>query len=299
MSNKIVCFGEMLWDMLPSGSQIGGAPLNVALHLTNLKVNPSIISRIGSDDLGEELLNSVVKRGLNAKFIQVGKQHLTGIVKANTEELEDVKYKIVYPVSWDYIETNEDNISEVEKSDFFVFGSLAARHEKSKETLYKLLTKSKFKILDLNLREPYYNKEIVEVLISKSDFLKVNEDELEILCNWFGIESKIKMVQTEMIRARFNLHYVCVTLGKNGALLNRQGEIISAPSYSVKVVDTIGSGDSFLASLIYKLFIANESAKDALDFACAYGAMVATKFGATPIILEEEINHFINDNKRK
>lgn len=295
MNKKIVCFGEMLWDMLPSGRQIGGAPLNVALHLRNLNVNPSIISRIGSDDLGDELLKIIENRGLDTNFVQVGKSHLTGIVKANTDKLEDVKYKIVYPVSWDYIELSENTTEEVKNADIFIFGSLAARNQKSKETLYSLLNFSKFNILDLNLREPYYTIELVEYLLTSANFLKVNEDELEILCNWFNIESKVKMVQAELIRAKYNLDFVCVTMGKNGALLNIEGEIVSVSGYPVKVVDTIGSGDSFLASLVYKLFIKGESPKNALDFACAYGAIVATKSGATPIISENEIFSFMQN----
>jgi fructokinase len=298
MNKKIVCFGEMLWDMLPSGRQIGGAPLNVALHLRNLNVNPSIISRIGSDDLGQELLKIIENRGLDTKLVQVGKSHLTGIVKANTDKLEDVKYKIVYPVSWDYIELSDNATEEVKNADIFIFGSLAARNQKSKETLFSLLNFSKFNILDLNLREPYYNIELVEYLLTCANFLKVNEDELEVLCNWFNIESKVKMVQSELIRAKYNLDFVCVTMGKNGALLNIEGEIVSVSGYPVKVVDTIGSGDSFLASLVYKLLINGESPKNALDFACAYGAMVATKSGATPVISENEINSFCENAKK-
>lgn len=298
MNKKIVCFGEMLWDMLPSGRQIGGAPLNVALHLGNLNVNPSIISRIGSDDLGQELLKIIENRGLDTKLVQVGKSHLTGIVKANTDKLEDVKYKIVYPVSWDYIELSDNATEEVKNADIFIFGSLAARNQKSKETLFSLLNFSKFNILDLNLREPYYNIELVEYLLTCANFLKVNEDELEVLCNWFNIESKVKMVQSELIRAKYNLDFVCVTMGKNGALLNIEGEIVSVSGYPVKVVDTIGSGDSFLASLVYKLLINGESPKNALDFACAYGAMVATKSGATPVISENEINSFCENAKK-
>lgn len=297
MSKKVVCFGEMLWDMLPSGKQIGGAPLNVALHLNNLKVKATIISRVGSDDLGDELLSIVQERGLNTDFIQVGKTHLTGIVKANMDELENVKYKIVYPVSWDYIEPNNLIDLEVEKSDIFIFGSLSSRNEKSRNTLMDLLKKSKFNVLDLNLREPYYNKELVDNLIRNANFLKVNQEELSILCLWFGIDSINESEQAEMIRNKFKLKYVCVTLGGSGAILNINGEIFNGLGFSVKVKDTIGSGDAFLAALIFKLLILKELPQNALEFACAFGALVATKSGATPELGENDINQFILKNR--
>src|SRR4051812_13334193 len=135
---SVACFGEMLWDVLPTGRQPGGAPLNVAVHLHNFGLDAQIISRIGHDDLGTELLAFVASKSISTRYVQRGETHLTGVVKANVSNSLEVTYQIVQPVAWDYIQYNAGLSELVQTAEAFVFGSLAARHAPSRETLYRL-----------------------------------------------------------------------------------------------------------------------------------------------------------------
>ena len=159
MNHKIICFGETLWDMLPSGHMPGGAPMNVAIHLKYNGYAPVVISRVGTDDLGEALLDFLTSKGLTTRFIQVGKTHLTGVVKVNVDDKNEVTYKIVEPVAWDYIQYDEAAARQVAESDVLVYGSLASRSATSRDTLLQYLPMARLKVFDVNLRPPYYSPE--------------------------------------------------------------------------------------------------------------------------------------------
>jgi fructokinase len=289
---NIICFGEMLWDMLPTGKMPGGAPMNVAIHLKNMGNNAVIISRVGSDDLGNELLRFVQEHGLTTQFIQHGKTHLTGVVKVNVEDKNNVSYKIVKPVAWDYIGVENDALEAVKHADCFVFGSLSARSEETFNTLKKLLEVAKFKVLDINLRPPYYDKETIEFLLKNTDLLKLNHLELEEISAWFFPQGTVQE-NLHQLSELFNIDTICVTLGEEGAMLLHQQEFFQSPGFEVEVVDTIGSGDSFLASFISN-FLQNVALENALVEACAVGAWVATHHGASPLISKEEIQLIMN-----
>lgn len=289
---KIICFGEMLWDMLPTGKMPGGAPMNVAIQLKNMGNNAVIISRVGTDDLGNELLRFIKDNGLSTQFIQHGQTHLTGVVKVNVEDKNNVSYKIVKPVAWDYIGVENDALEAVKHADCFVFGSLSARSEETFNTLKKLLEVAKFKVLDINLRPPYYDKETIEFLLKNTDLLKLNHLELEEISAWFFPQGTVQE-NLHQLSELFNIDTICVTLGEEGAMLLHQQEFFQSPGFEVEVVDTIGSGDSFLASFISN-FLQNVALENALVEACAVGAWVATHHGASPLISKEEIQLIMN-----
>jgi fructokinase len=289
---NIICFGEMLWDMLSTGKMPGGAPMNVAIHLKNMGNNAVIISRVGTDDLGNELLRFIKDNGLSTQFIQHGQTHLTGVVKVNVEDKNNVSYKIVKPVAWDYIGVENDALEAVKHADCFVFGSLSARSEETFNTLKKLLEVAKFKVLDINLRPPYYDKETIEFLLKNTDLLKLNHLELEEISAWFFPQGTVQE-NLHQLSELFNIDTICVTLGEEGAMLLHQQEFFQSPGFEVEVVDTIGSGDSFLASFISN-FLQNVALENALVEACAVGAWVATHHGASPLISKEEIQLIMN-----
>ncbi len=282
----------MLWDMLPTGKMPGGAPMNVAIHLKNFDNNATIISRVGTDDLGTELIDFIKGNGLNTKFIQQGQTHLTGVVKVNMDDKNNVSYKIVKPVAWDYILLEKEALVAVEKSDCFVFGSLSARSEQTFETLKKLLEIAPFKVLDINLRPPYYDKETIEFLLNNTDLLKLNQLELDEISAWF-FQSGTIQENLAHISKIFKIKTICVTLGEDGAMLLHNNEFFRSEGFEVEVVDTIGSGDSFLASFISN-FLKNTPVKHAIVEACAMGALVATRHGASPLISKEEIQFLLN-----
>lgn len=291
---KIVCFGEMLWDMLPSGKMPGGAPMNVAIHLRNLGNEVDMISRIGTDDLGRELLQFATASGLNTPLVQQGQTHLTGVVKVNMDDKNNVQYKILHPVAWDYIGVEDRALEKVKEADAFIFGSLAARSEHSFTTLKTLLTHARKRVLDINLRPPYYDRETLLFLLSQTDFLKLNHHELAILSGYLSEPSDTLEEQVLALAGHFDLEEICVTLGENGAVLYQNGRFYYQKGFEVQVTDTIGAGDSFLATLISEI-LKNRPVPSALAKACAVGALVASHHGATPVISEAEIINLLKN----
>jgi fructokinase len=287
MKHTIACFGETLWDFLPSGKVPGGAPMNVALHLRQLGMNASLISRVGNDSLGEALLEYLESRKMPTGWIQMDPVYPTGSVKVILGVGNDVSYDIVQPVAWDYIRYSRDADRLVSESDLFVFGSLAARNESSRETLLRFLGSAKRKVFDVNLRPPHFSRSILEKLLAEASIVKMNHEELALISGWFNTQSDEK-AQMEYLRDRFELEMICVTKGANGAALLEGDRMCVHPGYSVRPVDTVGSGDSFLAALL-KRGLTDGSFEKALEYACAMGALVATHPGANPEIKESDL----------
>jgi fructokinase len=295
MSKKIVCFGEMLWDCFPEKEIPGGAPMNVALHLQQLGFDVKMISKIGNDERGQKILEFVEGYGLDTSCIQHDEQHPTGTVQVDNSNVENIKYTIVSPVAWDFIGLRNETLKAVQAADAFIFGSLSVRNHGSWETLYHLLHEPVLKIFDINLRAPFYDFEQIEIILGYTDILKINEDELLIVADYFDIAmpekanylEKAKLVSTYLTE-HFPIAMVCVTLGAKGALVYQNGNIISHPGYKVNVEDTVGSGDAFLSGFV-KTYLENKKSDEILDFACAMGAFVATQKGGTPRYKLEDI----------
>ncbi len=277
----------MLWDVLPTGKQPGGAPLNVAVHLHNFGLDAQLISRVGHDDLGTELLAFVESKGISTTYVQRGETHLTGVVKANVSDSMEVTYQIVKPVAWDYIQYNTALSQLAETAEAFVFGSLAARHAPSRETLYRLLQQAPLKVFDVNLRPPHYSRDVVTYLLKQADVVKLNHHELAEIMGWFGV-SPDEATALRWLAERFQLQAVCVTKGADGAALWVGQQLYRSPGIAVQVQDTIGSGDAFLAALL-RGWLAGQAPADYLAFACAAGSLVASYQGATPAISEAQV----------
>jgi fructokinase len=293
---KVICFGEVLWDMLPTGKLPGGAPMNVAFHLNNFGVDAALISRIGTDDLGDELLDFMQQSGLDTSLVQRGTTHLTGVVKVNMDDHNEVTYKIVQPVAWDYILLEDKAVRTVAESECFVFGSLAARNPGTRETLYEMVKSAPFKVFDVNLREPYYTRSVVEHLLQETDMVKMNAHELELIASWHNPLTDEKSAIRELAQ-RYETPTVCVTRGGAGAILWKDGKFYESNGFEVKLKDTIGSGDSFLAALIDGL-LKGASPGESLERACAVGSLVATHQGATPTFSQDDIQNLANNAKR-
>ncbi|OZI08470.1 carbohydrate kinase [Siphonobacter sp. BAB-5385] len=287
----MVCFGEVLWDILPTGRQAGGAPFNVAVHAHQLGFNAKLISRVGEDELGHELLAFMEEKGIETSSVQRGKTHLTGVVKANVSNRSEVTYQIVQPVAWDYISYDSTVSAWVKEANLFVYGSLGARSARSRETLYQLLEEANCKVFDINLRPPHYTRAIVEHLIEKADIVKMNHHELAEVTSWYEYPGEPETAMRHLAE-RYDLRTVCVTRGENGACLLHNDLFYESQGVHVEVQDTIGSGDSFLAALLYQLQV-NPSTQAALDFACATGSYVATQHGATPTLSHTTVESFM------
>jgi len=290
--STVTCFGEILWDVFSTHKKIGGAPLNVALRLQSFGMKATIISRIGDDTDGRLSLKYIEGSGIDISNIQIDKFYKTGCVNVSLDNKGSASYIIEAPVAWDKIEVTNQNVKIVKSSDAFIFGSLACRDEITKNTLLNLLKHAAFKVFDVNLRPPFYSMDLLLTLMHASDFIKCNDDELNEICTSLGFASATLIKQIKFLSQYTQTQQICVTKGKNGATLLCGNNFYHNNGYPVKVADTVGAGDSFLATLIDQLLNKTKPNK-ALNFACAVGALVASKEGANPKIMQSEIINFM------
>ena len=289
----VVCFGETLWDILPEGKLPGGAPMNVAYHLSRLGKNPAIISRVGNDLLGKELMEVFKSKGINTRHFQFDNQHATGKVFATIKEDNEVQYEIVKPVAWDFIQWKDEYESLIAGAEYFVFGSLAMRNKISKSTLYKCLEYANTKVLDINMRPPHFNKKIVAELLRRADILKLNLAELHLITGWFN-DYDSDEDRMKLLKEKFDIGTIIVTKGGDGAILNVEDKFYHHNGFTVTVADTVGSGDSFLAAILTKL-LDGCNPIDTLGFACGVGALIASYHGGCPEYRLEEIDGLMNN----
>ena len=280
MSNNILCVGEILWDALPSGLYLGGAPYNVSVHLHELGEGVSFASRVGRDRLGQEVKRRVERAGISTDLIQTDDYYETGFVEVELDANGNPEYTIIEPVAWDHIELEAQLKQRANEAWGIVFGSLAQRKTHSRETISNLLESSAKKILDLNIREPFYDKGTIQLSMKAADVLKFNEVELELLTDWFNLPADERQAM-EKLSSSFECETVCMTRGSEGSILFHEEEWSEHPGFCVSTADAVGAGDAFLAALISGLH-QNLEPDELLSHANATGAYVATQNGATP-----------------
>ena len=287
---KVICYGEALWDVFPDGSVPGGAPMNVAIHLNNLGVDVELVSKVGDDTAGKELLKFISRNQLSTKYIFSDSGHPTGKVNVSLDEQGNATYEICKPAAWDYIEMTPDIEKLSSKAGIIIYGTLSSRSLHSRTTLNTLLKSNSMKVIDVNFRPPYNDREIIEPLLHSADIIKLNDDELKEIASWYGFSLSDNQA-IKWLSKFYDCSLVLLTLGEWGAMVYSAGKIHKHGGYKIKAIDTVGSGDSFLAAFIASL-TGKQSVDKALDFACATGSFVATKKGATPEISRDEIESF-------
>ncbi|WP_273049657.1 carbohydrate kinase [Pseudoalteromonas sp.] len=290
---SVSCFGEVLWDCFDSGKRLGGAPLNMCVRINSLGIKADMISAVGNDELGAELLGEITSKGVSCEYIAINSDKKTSTVEVTLDSKGSASYEIVTDTAWDNIALTDELLSKVKSSDVFVFGSLIGRSEASLATLNQLVDVANFKVFDVNLRAPHYKLETLVDLMNKADFIKLNDEELYEIAKAMGCKFHSLEQNLAFIAQQTNTDYLCVTKGSHGALLTIKGENFYNSGYLISVIDTVGAGDSFLGSLIYQL-CSNNDAQYAVDFACAVGAMVAENSGATPTLTHQQISEFMN-----
>ena len=293
MTKKIICFGEVLFDVFPTHRKIGGAPLNVALRMASLGIDAQIISRIGNDEIGKELLHFIEQNGVATDSIQLDEKLSTGEVIVQLNNKGSASYTINYPVAWDKIDCGPEEEILVKKADALVFGTLVCRDSVSRASLLEIINYAKYAVFDVNLRAPFYKKEILINLMMQSDFIKFNDDELYEISAFMNSPYHSLEQNILFIAEQTNTKHICVTKGSHGAVLYYNEKMYYNSGYKINVIDTVGSGDSFLAGLLSKL-LTGVNPQEAIDFACALGAIVAKNEGANPKISSKEINDFMN-----
>lgn len=291
---KAVAYGEVLWDVFAGEKKIGGAPLNVALRMKTFGCNTTMISCVGNDEDGKAIKEQVKSLGLETDTIVVSEDFATGLVNVTLNDRGSASYEINYPSAWDKIVLNDLAKKSVQEADLLIYGSLVCRDKVSRDTLKELLKTKAYKVFDVNLRKPHYTYEILEELMNSADFIKFNDEELLEIAK--AMQSPFESLEENMhfIAEKTKISDMCVTKGKHGALLMWQGKLYNNGGYPVKVVDTVGAGDSFLAALITSL-LTNKSPQNSIDFACAIGALVAEAPGANPEISPSRIESLMGN----
>jgi len=280
-NNSALCFGEVLWDRLPTGAKPGGAPLNVALHLSAIGLNASVASKVGKDEAGEELVAFLKNSGVDTSLIQTDENLPTSEVLVHLDESNNATYEICEPVAWDNINLSKELLQKANECGLLIYGSLASRNKTTRNTLLKLLETDAVKLIDVNLRKPYDKQEVLEILLIKSDIVKLNDDELAVFGHWRGVNSNVEKKLIEWFVAEYGFKMVCVTKGDKGATMYFEGQFYEHPGFKVHAVDTVGAGDAFLAGIV-AAFLLKKDPNEAIALACATGAFVASQAGATP-----------------
>lgn len=291
LTPQVICFGEILWDVLPDGPQPGGAPLNVAYHLHKLGINAAIISKIGDDLNGVKLEQLIDNWGISKQFLQNDFEYPTSEVVAKMNDGNEVSYEIIFPVAWDFIEHDPQIDRLLTSSTYFVYGSLASRNEPSKTTLSKFLESDAIKVFDINLRSPFYNKSLLAELMEKADIIKFNESELRMSQVLFGGTFNNEASQVKFIQDRFKVPEIIVTKGEYGASYYKNDESFHSWGSEIKVKDTIGSGDSFLAAFIAN-HLSKQDAQTTIKNAIMMGGFIATMKGGCPSYQLSEYTNF-------
>lgn len=284
-SDCVVGIGELLWDMLPEGKQLGGAPANFAYHAQALGAKSYVISAVGNDESGNEILAELDLVGLSNEYIQIDKEHPTGTVDVTLDETGKPDYIIHEKVAWDNISFTKELNELASKANAVCYGTLAQRSQKSRATILNFIKATPpecWRVFDINLRQTYFKPEIVKETLSLSNCLKLNDDELpEVakMCSLTGTESDLLLT----LLNQFNLKVIALTKGEKGSLLfsGEKNTFLEAPQ--VNVIDTVGAGDAFTAALIVGL-LKNVPLQTIHYNANRLAAYVCTQKGATPRI---------------
>lgn len=294
MSNQpeILCIGEILWDALPSGLFLGGAPLNVCYHLNQLGLKADFCSRIGDDRLGKEALRRIKKKAISVENLQVDEEAETGFVEVEIGSDGEPTYEIMKPVAWDFIDYTTDLKELAQNSSAIVFGTLAQRHHASRAAIQKLWEYDIQKIIDLNFRPPHVSEEVVRDSLEVADVIKMNKEEMEQLQEWYALPKNSYHAAVEELASQLKSSLICITHGANGALLYQDGLWVEHEGYPAKTVDSVGAGDAFLAALIFGLRN-GETGQNLLALANAAGSHVAQFSGATPEYSIEDLRSII------
>jgi fructokinase len=280
-NDEILCVGEVLWDALPAGLFLGGAPFNVACHLRAAGVPVALVSRVGPDTLGEEVRARVARYGVGTDLLQSDAGLPTGFVRVAVDGAGDARFEIVAPSAWDAIEATPELLARAAAARAIVFGSLAQRAPTTRATIERLWDSPALMVFDVNLRPPYDDREVVQRSLRRADVVKLNADELRRLGDWFRLAGDGERALADALAARFECRTILVTRGANGAALLRDGHWAEHPGFEVEVRDTVGAGDAFLAVALAGLLSGMDD-RTLLRHANLAGAYVATQSGAVP-----------------
>ncbi len=288
----IVGLGEILWDLFPSGKQLGGAPANFAYCASLLGDRGVAASRVGADALGNEALQKLTGLGLETSHIQVDKAHATGTVSVRVDEKGEPTYEITNSMAWDLLEWDLALQTLAQEADAVCFGTLAQRAPRSRGTIrafWAAVRPGAARVFDVNLRQSFYSEEVLAKSIEVADILKLNHEELPRVAEILQLDSNLSELScARQFIERFGLQLVCVTRGDRGSLLVSPTESHEHAGFHIQVVDTVGAGDAFTAALVYHFLRGSDLAR-MNEAANRMGAWVASRAGAPPSANNQEL----------
>lgn len=295
MKDIVVGIGEALWDMLPDGKKIGGAPANFAYHITQFGLHGCVVSAVGDDELGREMVADFDAKGLNNLIAQVPYQ--TGTVQVEVDTDGVPRYEIMKNVAWDNIPYSPRLKALASETLAVCFGSLAQRNEVSRDTISRFLdampnTDRSLVVFDINLRQGFYDKEIVTDSMERCNVLKINDEELITVSRMFGCHEIAPHDMCRMLLDRYGLKMLILTCGIDGSYVFTPGKMSFQPTPAVKVADTVGAGDSFTAAFIAAV-IKGRSVEQAHRLAVMTSAYVCSQAGAMPLLPDELTEQFV------
>jgi fructokinase len=280
----VVGLGELLWDLLPFGKQLGGAPANFA-YITSLLGDEGIpASRLGQDGLGAQAIRRLGELNLSTEFIQKDADRPTGTVKVEVDGSGQPRFEICESVAWDFFDWTPQWQKLAEQADAVCFGSLAQRSERSRATIRRFLVASQpsaVRVFDVNLRQSFYTTQVLAESMKLATIVKLNHEELPKIVRLFEWDNRGEEESTRRLLSLYDLKLVCVTRGTGGSLLVSADECNEHPGFRVKVADTVGAGDAFTAALVHG-YLRGTSLAQVNESANRVGAWVASQDGATP-----------------
>jgi fructokinase len=278
----VVGIGEMLWDVFPEGKKLGGAPLNFSHHCGQLGASAHPVSAVGADADGAEIRQILASKNLPDAQVQTDTAHPTGRVNVTLQNGKPT-YEILAEVAWDYIRFDQNLWDLASRADAVCFGSLAQRSPVSRTTIQAFLEAMRpeaLRIFDVNLRQNFYSKEILETSLRHANIFKLSDEELPTLARFFDLTGQV-LNQLQALRGMFDLRLVAYTRGGEGSLLVTANETSDHPGIPTEVVDTVGAGDSFTATLCMGL-LQNLPLAEINRRACQVASFVCSQSGATP-----------------
>jgi fructokinase len=283
MKYSIASIGELLWDIFPGGAEIGGAPANFACHVNALGGEGIVVSAVGEDRRGKEILDRFRTMSLDTQYILRDTAHPTGTVSVAVDEKGNPSYTIHENVAWDFIPRTPPLARLADDIDALCFGSLGQRAAISRETIQWFVAKARpraLRVFDVNLRQSFYTRETLDFSLRAADVLKLNEEELKRLAGFFSLEGDLPGLMKQ-IADRYDIAQVTCTRGERGSLLLSGGKIFNHPGYATRVVDTVGAGDAFTAALVIGL-LQGKNSDFINDAANRVASFVCSQRGATP-----------------
>lgn len=289
MNDIVIGMGEALWDVLPEGKKIGGAPANFAYHVSQFGLESCAVSAVGDDALGQELMENVNSKGVKHLIETV--PYPTGTVQVEIDQAGIPQYDIKENVAWDNIPYTARLDSLAQRTKAVCFGSLAQRNVVSRNTINRFLDAmpqdpDNLVVFDVNLRQGFYNKEILCNSMTRCNILKINDEELVTVSRMFGYPGIDLQDKCWILLGKYNLKMLILTCGINGSYVFTPGNVSFQPTPKVEVADTVGAGDSFTAAFIASI-LKGKSVAEAHALAVQTSAFVCTKKGAMPILPEE------------